>query len=582
MVMKITKKELENIKKSVDKLVKQGSTIEYAVSAIASQNNINMGQLMKVLYPKSDNNYKNEYKDIKTSVGTYAVLKSNPNIRYEVIKINNKEDIKLRDLMTNKIIKAKEEEILPIVTENNMKKNLKEANYNLSIDGLETIDADKLSQILTLAGEAEGNVTDTTFEPEVDMSDMDLNAYDNPEYDTAVVPTDSLDDMDTTFDTDMSFEQEPTLDDEFGYEDYEQFPVTESKMEEDVLLDPQSDDETYNAQKKDVETDELLSEDEMDDFVNGDVFDESEEIDDYVIEESFGDKIKGKLKNEKIIRTIFIDWMEEAKRHISTNKNIDDNVKTAVNDRLQQYIDKMKKEQQLNEGILGAIIGAGIGATVGHPFIGAGIGYIGAEIVDPILRKQALKLVRKLELKSGDMNKVLSSEYFTNEEKLIFIHTLLTKAMEASEENDNKDVDKEIAECLRLAGVELNEVSEEKATKGKKDLPQIVGHKTVFSKAKQNGFKPGENQRPNYKCVRTKDVMGKESSEGFKEPMNVAKVCCNESKIKSICETASRMYAKKDHSEWLALDRRYVEKLLNEGIGYERASKMLLKAKGGK
>lgn len=450
MVMKITKKELENIKKSVDKLVKQGSTIEYAVSAIASQNNINMGQLMKVLYPKSENNYKNEYKDIKTSVGTYAVLKSNPNIRYEVIKINNKEDIKLRDLMTNKIIKAKEEEILPIVTENNMKKNLKEANYNLSIDGLETIDADKLSQILTLAGEAEGNVTDTTFEPEVDMSDMDLNAYANPEYDTAVVPTDSLDDMDTTFDTDMSFEQEPTLDDEFGYEDYEQFPVTESKMDEDVLLDPQSDDETYNAQKKDVETDELLSEDDLETSgVNQD------------------------------------DW----------SNGIDDN---------------LEETEDLT-------------------------------IDEPIMEDE----------------------------------------MEMDEESNEK-IEEEIAECLKLAGVELNEVSEEKATKGKKDLPQVVGHKTAFSKSKQNGFKPGENQRPDYKCVRTKDVMGKESSEGFKEPMNVSKVCCNESKIKSICETASRMYAKKDHSEWLALDRRYVEKLLNEGIGYERASKMLLKAKGGK
>lgn len=450
MVMKITKKELENIKKSVDKLVKQGSTIEYAVSAIASQNNINMGQLMKVLYPKSKNNYKNEYKDIKTSVGTYAVLKSNPNIRYEVIKINNKEDIKLRDLMTNKIIKAKEEEILPIVTENNMKKNLKEANYNLSIDGLETIDADKLSQILTLAGEAEGNVTDTTFEPEVDMSDTDLNAYANPEYDTAVVPTDSLDDMDTTFDTNMSFEQEPTLDDEFGYEDYEQFPVTESKMDEDVLLDPQSDDETYNAQKKDVETDELLSEDDL--------------------------EISGVNQD---------DW----------SNGIDDN---------------LEETEDLT-------------------------------IDEPIMEDE----------------------------------------MEMDEESNEK-IEEEIAECLKLAGVELNEVSEEKATKGKKDLPQVVGHKTAFSKSKQNGFKPGENQRPDYKCVRTKDVMGKESSEGFKEPMNVSKVCCNESKIKSICETASRMYAKKDHSEWLALDRRYVEKLLNEGIGYERASKMLLKAKGGK
>lgn len=531
MVMKITKKELENIKKSVDKLVKQGSTIEYAVSAIASQNNINMDQLMKVLYPKSENNYKNEYKDIKTSVGTYAVLKSNPNIRYEVIKINNKEDIKLRDLMTNKIIKAKEEEILPIVTENNMKKNLKEANYNLSIDGLETIDADKLSQILTLAGEAEGNVTDTTFEPEVDMSDMDLNAYANPEYDTAVVPTDSLDDMDTTFDTDMSFEQEPTLDDEFGYEDYEQFPVTESKMDEDVLLDPQSDDETYNAQKKDVETDELLNEDEM---------------------ETSGVK-------QEVVDKLYDIIVNNGKYSIEDIINGDEETPDEMD-----FVFKY-----------------------GHTIPGFDGKYfreycriISDRLNDDYVCPNCSEIWDKHECENCGYN---PSDYENDEydEYDDLLDSIIGDGFD-EEENDNTDVDKEIAECLKLAGVELNEVSEEKATKGKKDLPQVVGHKTAFSKAKQNGFKPGENQRPNYKCVRTKDVMGKESSEGFKEPMNVAKVCCNESKIKSICETATRMYAKKDHSEWLALDRRYVEKLLNEGIGYERASKMLLKAKGGK
>ena len=53
-------------------------------------------------------------------------------------------------------------------------------------------------------------------------------------------------------------------------------------------------------------------------------------------------------------------------------------------------------------------------------------------------------------------------------------------------------------------------------------------------------------------------------------------------RINAICETAARMYAKKDKSEWLALDRRYVEKLIKEGVGYSNASKMILKAKAGK
>ena len=56
----------------------------------------------------------------------------------------------------------------------------------------------------------------------------------------------------------------------------------------------------------------------------------------------------------------------------------------------------------------------------------------------------------------------------------------------------------------------------------------------------------------------------------------------NKSKIDSIMETARRMYAKKDSSEWLALDRRYISKLMLEGVGYSNASKMLMQAKAGK
>jgi hypothetical protein len=301
---------------------------------------------------------------------------------------------------SEEIIKANENEILPIVTENVMKTNLQEANYNLSIDNLESVGAETLSQILSLAGQAESSsdtlgseVTDPMGVGEIETVDM----VDEPSIET--------DDMYSDYVLD-----DESIDDEFGYEEYEQFPVSESKcVKEDVLLDPQSDDETYNAEKDE------------------EIVEETEDID-----------------------------------------------------------------------------------------------------------------------------------------------------------SDIEDIDSAIAECLKLAGVELNEVSDEDANKGKKDLPTVIGRKTSFSCEEKDGFKPGENQRPDYKCVKTKDVMGKEATEGTKEPLNVAKVCCNESKIKSICETATRMYAKKDHSEWLALDRRYVEKLLNEGVGYENASKMLLKAKQGK
>ena len=53
-------------------------------------------------------------------------------------------------------------------------------------------------------------------------------------------------------------------------------------------------------------------------------------------------------------------------------------------------------------------------------------------------------------------------------------------------------------------------------------------------------------------------------------------------RIKAIYETAKAMYAKKEASEWLKLDRRYVEKLIREVVGYTKASQMLMNAKKGK
>ena len=425
--MEISHNEYKKIKHSADVLSKYNASNTYISSVIANQNGLPVDGVNELIFD-TDEEENLEYDDVKTSVGSYVRLKNDkdPTKVYEVIRFTNKESIKLRDLETNKIIKANENEILPIVTENVMKTNLQEANYNLSIDNLESVDAETLSQILSLAGQAESSsdtlgseVTDPMGVGEIETVDM----VDEPSIETDDVYSDYVLD-------------DESIDDEFGYEEYEQFPVSESKcVKEDVLLDPQSDDETYNAEK-----DEEIVEETEDTLDDEEIIEETEDL------------------------------------------------------------------------------------TVGE------------EIVE----------------ETEDID------------------------------SDIEDIDSAIAECLKLAGVELNEVSDEDANKGKKDLPTVIGRKTSFSCEEKDGFKPGENQRPDYKCVKTKDVMGKEATEGTKEPLNVAKVCCNESKIKSICETATRMYAKKDHSEWLALDRRYVEKLLNEGVGYENASKMLLKAKQGK
>ena len=138
-------------------------------------------------------------------------------------------------------------------------------------------------------------------------------------------------------------------------------------------------------------------------------------------------------------------------------------------------------------------------------------------------------------------------------------------------DNINLDTDEsfddEIAEALRLAGVELNEAE---ATE-----PTPVDDKTLY---RNKQAKTAEKQEPEYHEVDT-TPFSKESSEGFKMTMEAA---VNKEKVKKIYETAKSMYAKKDFNEWMTLDRRYVTKLIKEGISYDKANKILTSAKKGK
>ena len=76
---------------------------------------------------------------IKDSKRIWRSIKKNPGKSYEVININNKDNIILMDLDNDSEVKVKEEDIIPIVTETKMKE-LNEAQYTVSIDNLETTD----------------------------------------------------------------------------------------------------------------------------------------------------------------------------------------------------------------------------------------------------------------------------------------------------------------------------------------------------------------------------------------------------------------------------------------------------------
>lgn len=513
--MTLTAKKIEFIKNKVQTLIDKGATKSYAISVVCNDMGINAKGMMNILFPESSKE-KTNYEDIKTSEGSVVALKNNPSKEYKVININNKNSISITDMDNNSNIKyVKEEDIIPVVTETEMKKSLKEANYNLSIDGLETTDAETLSQMLTLAGQAESS-EDIMPSTEIPSEEnIGMGAEESEEFDV----------IDAS--EDMGMGEESVIDDTFGFEEFEQFPVSEGKIEEDLLLDPRTKDETFNAEQEMAEKDdeELVETDKSND--NWPLTPEEKKI----LNSLLGKQYKAYNGNIYEITDCSIGgWSGDVIDIEITNKNTG-------------FSDSFEDMESFRD-------------------------FIESYDLEPIGNNTGL-LPNGLDDLSDDDE---------DDEELVE-----TDDIEVNIDDSDADInfDEEIAECLRLAGVELNEVSDEKATKGKKDLPNVVGKETAFSCAKKDGFKPGENQRPDYRCVKRENTMGKESSEGFAKPMRIESMV-NRGKIEAICETATRMYAKKDHNEWLALDRRYVEKLIKEGCSYSRASKLILKAKKGK
>ena len=154
-----------------------------------------------------------------------------------------------------------------------------------------------------------------------------------------------------------------------------------------------------------------------------------------------------------------------------------------------------------------------------------------------------------------------------DEEKSIVSAEINAGVNDLDDGEDEDDFDDEIAEALRLAGVELDEAE---AT-----LPTPVDEKTLYAnkEAEKN-----EDLAPEYHEVDT-TPFSKDASEGFKLTLEAA---VKTDKVKQIYETAKSMYAKKDVSDWMTLDRRYMTKLIKEGVGYEKANKILTSAKKGK
>ena len=415
--MKISDSKLQEIKQKIDELVKQGSSQMYAVSSICDIYGLNIIDVCNQLGISNNSTTNNSSDDI--AVGDYVLFNNDESEKYEVINISDNEYI-LRNTSNNEVVDAKQEEITPIVMENNMTSKLNEAQYSISINGLETTDAETLSQMLSLAGQAEQGGMEGSF----------------PYQQVETLPVSEPTDIDT---------YEPTIPATMDGPGFEAAEVDNYENPMSDELPPEGD---YPAEVEEV----ALNEGEI-----------SEDV---------------LIPSDK----------EEEMKDSSSEENLGDD-----------------------------------------------------------------------ELKESDEGDNVSGS-------------------DDGEESDS-DFDEDIAETLRIAGVQLDEVSDEDANKGKKDLP-------IDPVGKANPAKTAdvpEGQAPDYKEVSTEDVTGYDSSKGFEPAANLkVESTLNQNKINSILETAKSMYAKKGKDAWLALDRRYIEKLILEGVGYTNASKMLQNAKMGK
>lgn len=597
-----TKSDIFN---EIKELINNGSSITQAISVVCQQYHINPNIIYNEFYKKADKTVKdNSIRPEEIRVGDIVTLNGDSlENHYEVININNKSDIILRNADDNTQISASESEITPVITENKMNK-LNEAQYNISINGLETEDADALSQMLSLASQAENSSTisdpmladplsmggianepmmnntgmEEPTEPEEPMDSMeigmpssifddsgdDINFDEELPNDTEIVDAEVSDagmeepmnDMEISDDMDIPAE-DMSMDDMMDNGMYDE-------VDEDVVLDPSQKDSTVVASEKinDSEIDEeleMLMRETFDiagvEDLNFDKLNESEENvpgDDFIDDD-------GTLEE-----TPQLDFAHDMVDDSEQEENAEEIVGEADGDDIEDWqYDEYQDDVALANDSYGneeiAELYDVISDQMGEEF------FSDEEDDGYRIRDAIIDFGREI-LDNFDEDKV--DEYYTKLKQMY---------NERNKDIIDDELDEHINAILRNAGVQINEADDDVAVNT--NVGEPVTDESLFANDDENE----QGNEPDYHEVDT-TTFGKEASEGMKEnPLTMTfESTINKKKIKSIYETAKSMYKKYDANDWLKLDRRYIEKLILEGVGYSTASKMLLDAKKGK
>ena len=637
-------KSKSSILSNLEKNYGDTKSIAKSVDLSSIENDINPHKLYNKVFKKIDKTPK-DYPTEKISVGDIVYVNNDINNQYEVININNKSNIVLKNLDNNEVIETTEKNIKPVMENIDMaKKKLNETQYSVSINGLETTDANALSQMMSAAaladsGSADVGGMDLTSTPELPTPentletlpqdktislDNDANAYANPEMDTAVVSTDSI--KDTDFDTVEGEDSIEDIDDTLPSEI--ENPLDNPSMEDDF------EDDSFDS--FDMDND---GEFDMDTPVSNDI-DFDEEIAPTEDEIEVDSEVEEPIDNMEITES----QLNESRPDKEDFDNIDENVLQELyeiicdqkgDDYLSDYdeVDQMELVDCVKD--FGNDI-EGFDESLAEEYANAlqekwknentedgsddYTNYDRPNWEDNDLEEDVL-LPKETEDDTYNANKALRDEEDDEESERIsesmdaLIKEILenadaksaqeTYAEEITEQDDSKccpkcgkekcicksekideeDLDSDIVECLKAAGVKITESSKKVAPKkvveeNTTNKPTIVTDESSFANKPNKALKGEEKEIPQMKTVDT-TTFGADASEGFKEPLNCIKceAVSPKEKIKAIYETAKVRYSKADKSQWNALDRRYITKLIENGCGYTRASKIIFEAK---
>ena len=690
----------KSILSDIEKNYADTKSISKTVDITSLENGVNPHTIYKDVFKKVDNRTPDDFPTEKISVGDIVYTGNNPNKQYEIISINNKNNIVIKDLSTNEVIETDENNIKKIMENIDMaKKKINETQYSVSINGLETTDANALSQMMSAAAQADsGNADvggmDMTSTPELPTPEMGAMDPAVNEPITSVESIPPAEDSVETFDEEPSFEDsdiegmddelptdvenplnnpEPEMDsfeDDFepvvdDIEFDEEITPTEDELEMDIEEPVENDlginESQLNESRPDTEQlDEYNTNlDKVDPRVLQELYDviievrgpefladdnevDYEEVVDAV--KDFGNEIEGfdpkyaneyayKLKekcseeyccpncgeynengldsecpncgydpnedeeDEEINEDILLPKATEDETFVAKKKLENDKEEDEESERISESMDTLiksilesadtKSEQEIyaeeisevDEGKDDVDMKAFLNKfKEEYDFLYKNndrvAGYSEAlDYFDEWVKKPESKEFMKkfIELRGDFISSDREAAAFSFAlESFGLLESYNKNAEEILDEDD--DFDSDIDECLKNAGV--------KPLKESIVKPTIVTDESSFANKPNKALKPEDKKTVKKKTVDTA-TFGKDASEGFKEPLNCIKceAVSPKEKIKAIYETAKTRYANADKSQWNALDRRYIRKLIESGCGYTRASKIILEAK---